>query len=188
MQTKTIDTALLELNEGQIQGIPSNPRSWTVKELNKLKKSIEETPELLAIRPPIVVRHGDKYVVLGGNMRVCAIKSLGYETADCIVLPENLDAHKLKEITIKDNANLGSWDYDALANEWGDYPLQDYGINILDIPEEDEPSNGDGNSSPVDDRVLIEIELSPDEFSFVNEKLRDLGDTPEEAVRNLLTR
>ena len=48
MQTKTIDTALLELNEGQVQGIPSNPRSWTVRELNKLKKSIDETPELVA--------------------------------------------------------------------------------------------------------------------------------------------
>jgi hypothetical protein len=29
---------------------------------------------------------------------------------------------------MKDNGSFGAWDYDALANEWDDLPLQDWGV------------------------------------------------------------
>ena len=35
---------LIEMNTGQIAGLPSNPRQWTKAQLDKLKASIEETP------------------------------------------------------------------------------------------------------------------------------------------------
>ena len=41
---------LIEMNTGQIAGLPSNPRQWTKAQLDKLKASIEETPELLEAR------------------------------------------------------------------------------------------------------------------------------------------
>ena len=37
---------LIEMNTGQIAGLPSNPRQWTKAQLDNLKASIEETPEL----------------------------------------------------------------------------------------------------------------------------------------------
>lgn len=183
MKTETIETSRLELNSGQIEGIPANPRNWTIREMEKLKKSIIETPELLELRPPIVKQNGNTFVVLGGNMRLGAIKDLGYESVECIVVPDDMDERKLKEIVIKDNTQLGSWDFDALANEWSDYELNDYGIPVIDT----DPSSPTGrNASPVDDRVIIEIELTPDEFYFLNEKLREYGNSAEESVLKIL--
>lgn len=44
---RNVAIGLLEENKGQIEGLPANPRQWTRMDLDSLKKSIEETPELL---------------------------------------------------------------------------------------------------------------------------------------------
>lgn len=184
MEIKKIPIALIEPNNGQIPGLPKNPRSWSVRELAKLKASIQETPELVEVRPPIVVKHGDKFIAIGGNMRLAALQELGETSVSVIVMPEDTPLPKLKAVTIKDNSKFGAWDFDALANEWGDYDLADYGIPVFDDPEPSAP--GDGNAKPVDDRVVIEIEFTPDEFTFITNKLRSIGDTMENAVLKAL--
>ena len=98
--------------------MPSNPRKWSEEELENLKKSIVETPELLEARGIIVVPNNEKYVVLGGNMRLAALRSLGWTDIPCIVLPENTPAEKLREIVIKDNGSFGEWDTSMLAADW----------------------------------------------------------------------
>lgn len=130
MVLKKIDTRLLEPNTGQIPGLPSNPRQWTKDEMDNLKKSIGETPELLEARGAIVYPKDGKYIVLGGNMRLEAVKALGWKEMPCIVLPESLPIEKLKEIVIKDNGSFGEWDMDALANAWDDLPLSEWGANV----------------------------------------------------------
>ena len=129
--------AQLERNEGQIAGLPSNPREWSKAEIEKLKKSIRQTPELLEARGLIVYPHNSKYVILGGNMRFTALSEMKIDNAPCIVLPEGLPLDKLKEIVIKDNGSFGSWGYDALANEWDDLPLTDWGVPAWNAVEED---------------------------------------------------
>lgn len=47
METRRIKLTDLVLNEGQIAGLPTNPRQWTKTELNKLKKSLQERPNSL---------------------------------------------------------------------------------------------------------------------------------------------
>lgn len=130
METRQIRIEDMEINAGQIEGLPSNPRQWTKEEMERLKKSIKDTPELLEARGAIVYPHGGKYVVLGGNMRLSAVKALGWKTMPCIVLPEDMPVEKLKEIVIKDNGSFGEWDMDALANAWDDMPLSDWGANV----------------------------------------------------------
>lgn len=115
MEARQIRIEDMEINAGQIEGLPSNPRQWTKEEMERLKKSIKDTPELLEARGAIVYPHGGKYVVLGGNMRLSAVKALGWKTMPCIVLPEDMPVEKLKEIVIKDNGSFGEWDMDALA-------------------------------------------------------------------------
>lgn len=183
MKTERIPLDLLELNNGQLPGLPRNPRNWTVREVDNLKRSIEETPELMEIRPILVVRHGTRYVAVGGNMRLSALRSMGAEDAVCTILPDGLGVRKLKEVVVKDNAALGEWDWDMLANEWSDYPLADYGIPV---PYQEEEQKHDAPAAPVDDRVVIEIKLSTDEFDFAIRQLRKHGATPEEAVLKLL--
>lgn len=118
------------MNTGQIAGLPSNPRQWTKAQLDNLKASIEETPELLEARGCIVDYHEGKYVCLGGNMRYAACKALGMSELPCYVVPEGTTILKKKEIVAKDNGSFGNWDYDALANEWGDLDLAGWGVSI----------------------------------------------------------
>lgn len=152
---KSISTRLLEPNTGQIDGLPSNPRQWTKDEMDNLKKSISETPELLEARGAIVYPKDGKYIVLGGNMRLEAVRALGWKEMPCIVLPESLPVGKLKEIVIKDNGSFGEWDMDALANAWDDLPLSEWGANVA----WDGINDGDAGAS---DRTAS---VSEDDFS-----------------------
>lgn len=131
MQTK-FKLSRLAMNTGQIPGLPKNPRQWTATDVDRLARSIQETPELLDARPLIVVEHGNKLVVLGGNLRLAALKKLGWDEAPCYLLPADAPVDKLKEIVIKDNGSFGSWDYDELANNLDDLPLNDWGVPAWD--------------------------------------------------------
>lgn len=128
IEFRPIPIAKLAMNTGQIEGLPANPRQWTQDDLDKLCKSIEETPELLDARGAIVVPHKGKYIVLGGNMRVTAARKLGLKEVPCAIVPEDTPADKLRQIVIKDNGIFGAWDFDALANEWDNEPLTDWGV------------------------------------------------------------
>ena len=144
METKRIKLTDLVLNEGQVAGLPTNPRQWTKKELDKLKKSLQETPELLEARGILVYPLEGKYLVLGGNMRLSALMALKAKDAPCIVFPEDTPIDKLKEVVIKDNGSFGEWDFDSLANEWGDLPLTDWGVPAWEMDEaKDVVVNGD---------------------------------------------
>lgn len=121
---------LIEMNTGQIAGLPSNPRQWTKAQFDNLKASIEETPELLEARGCIVDYHEGKYVCLGGNMRYAACKALGMSELPCYVVPEGTTILKKKQIVAKDNVSMGDWDFDALANEWSDMDLEGWGVSI----------------------------------------------------------
>ena len=127
---QNVAIGLLEENKGQIEGLPANPRQWTRMDLDSLKKSIEETPELLEARGCIAVPHEGRFVVLGGNMRLSACRELGMKEVPCYVFPESTPTAKLKEIVIKDNGSFGAWDFDMLANEWSDLALSDFGVQI----------------------------------------------------------
>ena len=131
------------------------------------------------------MKHGDKYITIGGNMRLAAIQEAGMEEIPCIIIPDGTPTRTLKEMAIKDNSKFGQWDYDALANDWDEFDLSEFGLPVFDDQPEQE-THGDGNASPLDDRHVIEIELTPDEFQFVTGKLRTIADTPEEAVLKVL--
>lgn len=90
-------------NRGQIPGLPKNPRKWSDTEVERIAASLEETPELFDARPLLVVKHGEKYVILGGNLRFEGAKRLNWKEVPVIVMPDDMSADKLKEIakTIK---------------------------------------------------------------------------------------
>lgn len=132
MEIKRIRLTDLELNRGQVAGLPSNPRQWGKGELDDLVKTIKQTPELLEMRGLIVYPYNGKYVILGGNMRYSALREMSAVDAPCMIVPEDTSIEKLREITILDNGSFGSWDYDMLANEWDDLPLADWGVPAWD--------------------------------------------------------
>lgn len=122
-----IKISKLELNKGQVEGLPKNPRFIRDERYKALVKSIEDAPEMLKLRELLVVEHGNKFVVIGGNMRLRACKELGMETVPCKVLPADTPVAKLREYAIKDNNGFGEDDWDILANEWDAQELQEWG-------------------------------------------------------------
>lgn len=50
VEFRSIDISLLDPNEGQIPGLPANPRQWTDAEVRRLARSMKQTPELAIIK------------------------------------------------------------------------------------------------------------------------------------------
>lgn len=155
---KDIDIRKLELNKGQIEGLPKNPRFIRDDRYQALVKSIEDAPEMLRLRELLVVEHGKKFVVIGGNMRLRACKDLGYTSVPCKVLPADTPTAKLREYAIKDNNGFGEDDWDVLANEWDAEELQDWGMELptdwdLDGGEHTEAAEDDFDEESVTEAV-----------------------------------
>lgn len=132
MERKHIDIRKVFANEGQIEGLPRNPRTMRKEKFSKLVKSIRELPEMTEARDLLVVPHGDGYVVIGGNMRLRAYQELGWKEVPCCVLPDNMPVDKLREMVIQDNNPFGETDWNMIANEWNVEELKDWGV---DLPE-----------------------------------------------------
>ena len=127
VQSVMLPLSKIEANRGQIEGLPKNPRVIRDAKFEILKKSIQDDPEMTALREILVIEHNGKYVIIGGNMRFRAMQDLGIKEAPCKIIPADTDVEKLKAYTIKDNAGFGEWDWDDRANEWSDAPLSDWG-------------------------------------------------------------
>lgn len=168
---ETIRIALKDLvqNTGQIPGLPANPRQWTKKEIDKIAKSLQETPELFEARPIIVIPWEGKYIILGGNLRYEGCKRNKDKDAPCFIIPGDTPLDKMKEIIIKDNGSFGEWDYDALGNLWDDLPLADWGVPAWEAQEV-----GGGQSAVQED----EFDEDKDEIHVLCQKgdIWQLGD------------
>ena len=134
---EVINIMCLELNEGQIVGIPKNPRYLKGEEHDKLKKSLKDSPELLQYKPLMVyAMEGGKFVVICGNMRLRICQELhnegveGFDALPCFELNKDVPIAKIKEYAIKDNVQAGNWDWEELANgDWEVEDLQEWGVD-----------------------------------------------------------
>ena len=114
----------------EVKPNPKNPRIIKDGKFQKLVKSIQEFPDMLNKRPLVVFTDVDnKYVVLGGNMRLKALNELKYTEIPIIVADEWTEEQK-NEFLIKDNVGFGEWDWDSLANEWEVEKLDDWGLDL----------------------------------------------------------
>jgi DNA modification methylase len=114
----------------EVKPNPKNPRIIKDGKFQKLVKSIQEFPDMLNKRPLVVFTDVDnKYVVLGGNMRLKACKEIGLKEIPVIIADEWTEEQKA-EFLIKDNVGFGEWDWDSLANEWDVEKLDDWGLDL----------------------------------------------------------
>ena len=117
----------------QLKSNPNNPRLIKDDKFKKLVTSLRDFPEMMEKRPMVCVTDTDgKLYPLGGNMRLKALQELKYkEIPDAwIMLADEWSEEKRKEFTIKDNVSFGSFDWDALANEWNVEELAEWGLDI----------------------------------------------------------
>ena len=74
-------------------------------------------------------------VVIGGNMRLRAMKEVGWKEAPVQMV--DWTEEQQKEFIIKDNLGYGEWDWDDLANNWDEQELTDWGLDIPSFNNED---------------------------------------------------
>lgn len=159
METKNIDIKKIVPNNGQIDGLPKNPRQIRDFRFEKLKKSISDAPEMLSLRELIVFPHDDKFIIIAGNMRYRACQDLKIKELPCKILDENTPVEKLREYAIKDNENFGEYDFDILANEWDAEELTEWGVELptdcdTEINVEKEPKD-----MSADDEVEFHVDV-----------------------------
>ena len=163
---KTIIMKLSDLkpNEGQIEGVPSNPRTITEDDFEKLKKSLVNFRKMLSLRPMVV---DEDWNILGGNMRyqaLCRLSDEGVEgfTEDIpdewVKQDTTLSAAEKREFVIKDNQQRGRNDWDALANEWDDEELRKWDVD-MDWFDEDVENLEPGDMPDLSDNIQNEFKI-----------------------------
>lgn len=138
-ENTNLPISLLEYNKGQLQGLPKNPRFFRDYRYEAMKRSIEESPEMLKLRELIVYPFMEnQYVVVCGNLRLRACKELGYNEIPCKILPTDTPAKKLREYAAKDNVSFGENDIDIMMHDWNKSELQDWGVEFAPEKKKDE--------------------------------------------------
>lgn len=189
LKSQNIELSKLEINKGQIEGLPKNPRLIKDAKFEKLKKSIEDNPEMLGMREVLVFPHGSKYVIIGGNMRFQACKELQFETVPCKVLSKDTTAEQLRAITIKDNVGFGEHDWELLANEWDSVELEEWGLEVptyLTDSDIDLDSFFEEDNSEKENKFKIVLEYTEDDYNSVQEALKNHSGSKEQIFYKLL--
>lgn len=113
----------------EIKPNPSNPRIIKDDKFAKLVNSIREFPKMMELRPMVV---DENNIVLGGNMRLKALKELDYtEIPDTWVKSaKDLTPEEIRRFIIADNVGFGEHDWDVLKAEWDVEELQGWGVDL----------------------------------------------------------
>ena len=130
IQIQFVPIELCEFNEGQIDGVPSNPRTREDAKQKNLEKSIEELPEMTVARAALCFPYNGKYVVIGGNRRLEAQRALGRAEIPIIALPADTPVEKLRRIALLDNESTGKTDWDKIMTEWDTDELKEWGVEL----------------------------------------------------------
>ena len=124
------------MNIKEIKSNPNNPRIIKDEKFAKLKKSISEFPKMMELRPMVV---NSENIVLGGNMRLKALKELGYKDIpdNWVKRADELTEDETRRFIIADNVGFGEHDWDLLANEWDSVELEDWGLEGFPFEDND---------------------------------------------------
>lgn len=87
---------------------------------------------MMELRPMVI---DENNIVLGGNMRLKALKELGYkEVPDSwIKKASDMTPEEVRRFIIADNVGFGEHDWEMLANEWDVAELSEWGLDIPDF-------------------------------------------------------
>lgn len=169
----------MKLNIKEIKLNEHNPRDITPEMFEKLKKSIQEFPQMLETRPLVI---DENNVVLGGNMRLRALTDLGYEEIP-VQKVEGWSEEQKKEFVVKDNLSYGVWDWELLANSWDAEQLEEWGLEVPDWETEELEAKEDNYQVP--DEIETDIQLG-DLFQIGEHRLMCGDSTDRDQVAKLM--
>ena len=123
---------MMKVSIKDIKPNPNNPRLVKDDKFKKLVESVKGFPDMLNVRPIVVNKD---MIVLGGNMRLKAMKEAGYKEANIEIV--DWTEEQQREFIIKDNIGYGEWDWELIANEWDTQKLNEWGLDIPDFKAEE---------------------------------------------------
>ena len=135
---------------------PNNPRLIKDAKFAKLVKSIKDFPKMMELRPIII---DDNNIVLGGNMRLKALKELKYKDIPdtWTKSAKDLTEEEARRFIIADNIGFGEHDWDILANEWDAKELEEWGLE--GFPFEDEVLEAEEDDYTEPDKMQVDVVL-----------------------------
>lgn len=148
-------TKIVMIKISSIKPNPNNPRVIKDDKFKKLVKSIKEFPKMMELRPMVV---NSDNIVLGGNMRLKALKELGYKEIpkEWVKNANDLTEDEQREFIIKDNIGFGEHDWEMLQADWDLSELEDWGLDIPEWESDNEIEQKD-LSSTIESLYRIEI-------------------------------
>lgn len=159
---------------------PNNPRVIKDDKFKKLVNSINDFPKMMELRPMIV---NNDMIVLGGNMRLRALKELGYkDIPDMWVKNANdLTEDEQRRFIIADNVGFGEHDWEMLANEWDIDELSEWGLDCggFDVNADEygeDFSLKDGDKAPFQQ---ITFTLADEQAEQIKNSIADIKQTDE---------
>jgi hypothetical protein len=168
MKSKHVPIESVKTNE-------TNPRIIKDYKFKKLVQSIKAFPKMLELRPIVVNKD---MVVLGGNMRLRACQEAGLDKVH-IIMADDLSTEEQAEFTIKDNLSFGEWDWEALANNWDNELMEDWGMDIWKPAEEpdysildDDNIQSEINSMSGEVKKAIQIEFEQEHYEEAHELIK----------------
>ena len=163
-----------------IKSNPNNPRVIKDDKFAKLVNSIKEFPKMMELRPMVV---NSDMVVLGGNMRLKALKEAGYKEVpdEWVKSAESLTEEEQRRFIIADNVGFGEHDWDMLANEWDAVELESWGLDVggFDIDANDldtEFTLPDGDKAPFQQMTFT---LADEQAEQIKNAIADIKQTEE---------
>ena len=172
----------------EIKPNPNNPRIIKDDKFKKLVNSIKEFPKMMELRPLVI---NEDNIVLGGNMRLKALKELGYKEVpdEWIKNAKDLTEDEQRRFIIADNVGFGEHDWEMLANEWDADELSEWGLDVPNWGSSDidySDKNKEIDVDEFDDKMIIKLQYVEDEYHLVKDALLKIASTQEQAVYKLL--
>ena len=160
----------------EIKPNPNNPRIIKDDKFKKLVQSLKDFPDMAKVRPIVV---NQDMIVLGGNMRLKAMKEAGWKEVPVEVV--DWGEEKQREFIIKDNVGFGEWDWEMIANEWDAEQLNEWG---LDLPgfDLDADKLGEGFTLPDGDKAPFQqmtFTLADAQAEVIKNAISDMKGTDE---------
>lgn len=142
---------------------PNNPRVIKDEKFIKLKKSIEDFPKMMELRPMVI---NEDNIVLGGNMRLKALKELGYKEIpdEWVKRADELTEDEQRRFIIADNVGFGEHDWEMLANEWNADELEDWGIEMPNFNDESKLTKKENKDIIPYKKTHILISFNPEDI------------------------
>lgn len=162
--------SLLDENVGQIDGLPTNPREITNDNFDLLKQNIEDYPELLNYNLLKVFPLEGRYVVIGGNMRLRALRECGCTEIACCILDEDTGTDRLQAYTVLDNASFGRWDWEKLVKDWDSDKLPQWGLALPTYDDSDLEGLFDTDRKEDTEKLTVSI---PESLADMKKAIRD---------------